>query len=102
LRDVNHSRLDALRAVAESEALRALGQQRVRADPERLAAGWERRFVTDANRAVEAVALYGALGYEAVADPVRPEDLDDDCEACALATRFRTIYTRRRGAEVGT
>lgn len=92
-------RLHALRAIAESEALRALGQQRIRANPERLAAGWERRFVTDAARAAEAVALYEAMGYEAVADAVRPEDLDEGCDACALATLFRTIYTRRRGAE---
>ncbi len=93
------SRLDALRAIAESEALRALGQQRVRANPERLAAGWERRFVTDATRAAEAVALYQAMGYEVVADPVRPDELGDDCDACALATLFRTIYTRPRAVE---
>lgn len=99
---MSHDRLKALRAVAESEALRALGQQRVRASPERLAAGWERRFVTDATRAVEAVALYTAMGYDAVADPVRAEDLDDDCDACALATLFRTIYTRRRALEGAT
>jgi hypothetical protein len=87
---------DALRAIAEAEALRALGTQRVRANPERLAAGWERRFVTDAPRAEEAVALYAAMGYDVVADPVVPEDLDEGCDRCALATLFRTVYTRRR------
>jgi hypothetical protein len=87
---------DALRAIAEAEALRALGTQRVRANPERLAAGWERRFVADAPRAEEAVALYAAMGYEVVADPVVPEDLDEGCDTCALATLFRTVYTRRR------
>lgn len=87
---------DALRAIAESEALRALGTSRVRANPARLAAGWERRFVADAPRAEEAVALYAAMGYEAVADPVVPEDLDEGCDTCALATLFRTVYTRRR------
>jgi hypothetical protein len=68
----------------------------VRANPARLAAGWERRFVADAARAEEAVALYAAMGYEAVADPVVPEDLDEGCDTCALATLFRTVYTRRR------
>jgi len=87
---------DALRAIAEAEALRALGTQRVRANPARLAAGWERRFVTDAGRADEAVALYAAMGYEVVADPVVPEDLDEGCDTCALATMFRTVYTRRQ------
>lgn len=87
---------DALRAIAEAEALRALGTQRVRANPARLAAGWERRFVTDVARAEEAVALYERMGYEVVADPVVPEDLDEGCDTCALATLFRTVYTRRR------
>ena len=86
---------DALRAIAEAEALRALGAQRVRANPARLADGWERRFVTDVHRAEEAVALYTRMGYEVVADPVVPEDLDEGCDTCALATMFRTVYTRR-------
>jgi hypothetical protein len=87
---------DALRAIAEAEALRALGTSRVRASPARLAAGWERRFLADATRAEEAVALYTAMGYDAVANPVVPEDLDEGCDTCALATLFRTVYTRRR------
>jgi len=86
----------ALGAIAAAEALRALGTERVRANPARLAAGWERRFVTDVARADEAVALYEGLGYEVAADPVVPEDLDEGCDACALATMFRTVYTRRR------
>jgi hypothetical protein len=36
------------------------------------------------------------MGYEVVADPVVPEDLDEGCDHCALATLFRTVYTRRR------
>jgi hypothetical protein len=64
--------------------------------PARLAAGWERRFVTDVARAEEAVSLYQGMGYEVVADPVVPEDLDEGCDSCALATLFRTVYTRRR------
>jgi hypothetical protein len=69
---------------------------RVRADPERLAAGWERRFVADARRAEEAMELYRQLGYEVCADPVTAGDLAPGCDACELATllRFATIYTR--------
>ena len=70
---------------------------RVRAAPTRLAAGWERRFVADAARAAEALALYAALGYEVCADPVRPEDLEEGCDACPLASLFKTVYTRRKG-----
>jgi hypothetical protein len=68
----------------------------IRPDPARLAAGWERRFVADPARAEEAVKLYAALGYEVCADPVRPEDLDEGCDACLLASHFKTIYTRRK------
>ena len=88
---------DSLRALAEAEARRTLGDARVRADPARLAAGWERRFVADAARAEEAMAVYAALGYEVCADPVRPEDLEEGCDACPLATLFKTVYTRRKG-----
>lgn len=86
---------DALRAIVEAEALRTLGTQRIRANPARLAAGWERRFVTDVTRAEEAMTLYAQMGYEVVADPVVPEELDEGCDTCALAALFRTVYTRR-------
>lgn len=66
-------------------------------DPARTAAGWERRFVADEVRAAEMIALYRELGYETAADPVRPEELADECSGCRLvaARRYTTIYTRR-------
>lgn len=71
--------------------------------PDGLAAeGWERRFTADARRADEALELYRQLGFEVRAEPVRPEELVDDCQDCRLLTRlqFKTIYTRvRKGAE---
>ena len=33
-----------------------------------LAAGWTRRYLTDPDRAKEAVATYGALGFDVRAD----------------------------------
>jgi hypothetical protein len=65
-----------------------------------LADGWERRFMADAARAKEAVELYASLGFEVRAEPVRREDIADDCEDCQLVTllKFATIYTRRPGA----
>ena len=67
------------------------------ADPARLAAGWERRFLADGPRAAEAVALYESLGVEVAADPLSGPDLPADCTDCQLATllAFKTIYTRR-------
>ena len=67
------------------------------ADPARLAAGWERRFLADGPRAAEAVALYESLGFEVAADPLAGPDLPADCTDCQLATllAFKTIYTRK-------
>jgi hypothetical protein len=71
-------------------------------DPRRVAAGWTRRFVTDAGRAEEIMTLYRTLGHEVAADPLRPEEMPQHCETCELALRsFRTIYTRRPPAGAG-
>ena len=60
--------------------------------------GWERRFIADARRAEEVVALYRELGYEVRAEPLAPEDLREECEDCRLVTllKFQVIYTRKR------
>ena len=85
-----------LRLVKEEE-LRVLSSTALTADPARLAAGWERRFLADGPRAAEAVALYESLGFEVAADPLSGPDLPSDCTDCQLATllAFKTIYTRK-------
>jgi hypothetical protein len=42
--------------------------------------------------------LYTQLGYEVRAEPVRPEELQDDCQDCrtVVSFHFLAIYTRRR------
>jgi hypothetical protein len=89
----------SLGLIVGQEARRVLTDAQLRPDPKRLAAGWERRFVTDASRIDEMVQLYEELGYEVVADPIRTEDLDEDCEDCQLLAlrQFRMLYTRPRG-----
>jgi hypothetical protein len=88
-----------LASIVREEASRAQAQAQIAADPARLAAGWERRFVVEARRAAEYVDLYESLGFEVAADPVRREQVADDCDDCriALLLEFRTIYTRPRG-----
>lgn len=80
------------------EARRAFSEAQLRADPARLAAGWERRFLADAHRVREAMELYAQLGYEVCADPVSPDQLAEDCEGCQLPAllQFRMIYTRKK------
>jgi hypothetical protein len=61
-----------------------------------LSEGWERRFITDVDRADEAVEIYSQLGYDVYVEPVLANELGDDCSECWLVAtcRFRTIYTR--------
>jgi hypothetical protein len=70
-------------------------------DPTRIAEGWERRFIADAQRAKEVIELYTELGYEVCADPVQPKDVGEDCEDCQLlaALQFKIIYTRKRRSD---
>lgn len=92
--------------LVEAEARRALSEAHLAGDPQRIADGWERRFIADRPRAEEAIELYTGLGYEVCADPVMQEELADDCEDCLLVAqlRFVTIYTRRlrRHSDEGT
>ena len=67
---------------------------------DRVAAGWELRFVAEGTRAEEMTELYRELGFEVAADPVHDGlvgEATEDCDACrALAAgRFTAIYTRR-------
>ena len=80
-----------------AEARRAIDEARLEADPARIAAGWERRFVIERPRVDELMRLYEELGYEVVADP-NPAALgnEEGCAECPVASvlEFRMIYTR--------
>jgi hypothetical protein len=76
---------------------RVLSDAQLQPDPALVAQGWERRFTADEQRAKEAMELYTQLGYEVHAEPVRPEELQDDCLDCrtVVSFHFQTIYTRK-------
>ena len=63
--------------------------------------GWERRFIADPQRALEAAELYRQAGFEVRVEPSIPDDLREECESCGLvkAGLFRVIYTRRAGGK---
>lgn len=92
-----------LSRVVEEEARRVLSEAELRPDPKLVAEGWERRFIADGRRAEEAMALYERLGYEVRAEPLRKEELEDNCEDCQLVVlmQFKTIYTRRKESPPG-
>lgn len=77
---------------------RFLSDAQLQPDSSLIAQGWERRFTADEHRAKEAMELYTRLGFEVRAEPVLPEELQDDCEDCKtlVSFYFQTIYTRKR------
>jgi len=72
----------------------------IAADPELIAAGWERRYLADPDRAREAVELYTSLGYEVKAQKLTPADFDASCGDCPahVCQAYVLIYTRKRPA----
>jgi hypothetical protein len=89
-----------LAALVRGEALRSGMGERIRPDPARLAAGWERRFVIELARAADLSRLYEESGFEVALDPVPPESLEDGCTDCRLVARLEYVmlYTRRAGS----
>jgi hypothetical protein len=87
-----------LASIVRGEALRADAEERIRPDPARVAAGWERRFVIERARSADFVKLYEEAGFEVAVDAVAPELLEDECSDCALVARldYVQVYTRRR------
>ena len=67
------------------------------ADPQLVAQGWERRFVTDGQRGSEVIDLYRQLGFEARLEPLQPEGAAEDCADCRLVQilHLAMVYTRR-------
>ena len=92
------TKLIKIEALLDRSADRVLSDAQLQPDPALVAEGWERRFSADEQRAKEAMELYTQLGYEVRAEPVRPEELHDDCQDCrtVVSFYFQTIYTRKR------
>ena len=80
---------------------RVLSDVQLQPDPALAAAGWERRFIADAQRTAEAMELYAQLGYEVRAEALQEEELTGECEGCRslVVMEFRTIYTRKRQSD---
>lgn len=87
-----------LASIVRGEAIRADAEERIKPDPARVAAGWERRFVIERSRVADFVVLYEESGFEVAVDSVAPELLEDECADCALVARldYVQVYVRRR------
>lgn len=60
--------------------------------------GWQRRIITDRERARELSDIYRSVGFEVRVVAAIPEDFADSCAPCPLvrAGAFQVIYTRGR------
>jgi len=70
---------------------------RIRPNPELIAQGWQRRFVSDARRTPEMVSMYEELGFEVHLEQVQAAEFSEECEDCRMLALldFTTIYTRK-------
>lgn len=86
-----------LASLVRAEAMRSEAASRIRPDPARLAAGWERRFVIERGRAADLARLYVQAGFEVAQDPVPPELLEEECADCRLVVQlgYVSLYTRK-------
>ncbi len=66
-------------------------------DPDMLAAGWERRNLTDPERAQEMAEVYQQGGFEVRLVPLSPLDFGPACSTCAetVCKDYLVIYTRK-------
>ena len=66
-------------------------------DPQLVAEGWERRFMTQRARLAEYTDLYTSLGFDVRAEPVRSDEVDRECNDCRLILyqQIVTLYTRK-------
>ena len=87
-----------IKSIFDGSGRRFLSDAQLQPDSSLIAQGWVRRFTADEQRAKEAMDLYNQLGYEVRAEPVLPEELQDDCQDCktVVSFYFQTIYTRKR------
>lgn len=62
--------------------------------------GWIKRTTIGEPRLSEIVELYKSLGYEVRVEPVKLDELDEDCKRCYEneADEVKTVYVRKKGS----
>ncbi len=59
--------------------------------------GWIKRTTIDEPRLSEIILEYESLGYEVHLEPVKLEDLGEECKRCYLSQigKLKTVYVRK-------
>lgn len=72
-------------------------------DAQLAAEGWEWRFVADAKRAQEAIAMYEELEQEVRVEAIALAEIKEECQGCWLVlSHLKAIYTRKKAKPVET
>lgn len=60
--------------------------------------GWVKRTTIDEPRLSEITELYTSLGFEVRVEPVKLDELDEDCKKCYknIIDELKTVYVRKR------
>ena len=60
--------------------------------------GWVKRTTIDEPRLSEITELYKSLGFEVRVEPVKLDELDEDCKKCYknIIDELKTVYVRKR------
>ena len=60
--------------------------------------GWVKRTTIDEPRLSEIVEEYESLGFDVHLEPVKVEDIDEECRRCYQnqIDKIRTVYVRKR------
>ena len=61
--------------------------------------GWIKRTTIGEPRLSEIVELYKSLGYEVRVEPVKIDELDEECRRCYEneANEVKTVYVKKKG-----
>ena len=62
--------------------------------------GWIKRTTIGEPRLSEVVELYKSLGYDVRVEPVKLDELDEECKRCYEneADEAKTVYVRKKGS----
>ncbi len=81
-----------------SEAIYCAGGVTILQEPQLVAAGWERRTVTDPNRIDELEEMYASLGFETCTTEMDPDSFGEACNTCAVTAcdTYLALFTRKQ------
>ncbi|RMD91491.1 MAG: hypothetical protein D6814_18175 [Calditrichaeota bacterium] len=92
---MDKSNTSAPPATCSVDATGALSCQ-LASDEALFAAGWERRFIAEPQRAEEMADMYRELGFATRLEPVRLINLKNECAACQVVfEKFLAVYTKK-------